>query len=95
MGQWDLPKSFQVITRFHPEPDKANQFGSDAALLHLASLLVQADLEAGAFGAGAFLVNPAAWQLTGLTEGHCLQALQTAAEQFSTVADSITTLDFK
>ena len=94
MGHWDLPKSLQVITCFHPEPDKANQFASDAALLHLASLLVQADLEAGDFGAGAFLVNPAAWQLTGLTEERCLQARQTAAEQFGTVADSITTLDF-
>ena len=94
MGQWDLPKSLQAITWFHPEPGKAGQFASEAALLHLASLLVQTDLEAADFGAGAFLVDPAAWQLTGLTEERCLQARQTAAEQFGTVADSITTLDF-
>ncbi len=94
MGQWDLPKSLQVITCFHPEPGKANQFASEAALLHLACQLVQADLEAGAFGAGAFLVDPAAWQLTGLTEEHCLNARQTAAEQFGAVSESISTLDF-
>jgi len=94
MRQWDLPKSLQAVTCFHPEPGKANQFASEAAMLHLASLLVQADLEASAFGAGAFLVDPAAWQLTDLTEERCLQARQTAAEQFGAVADSITTLDF-
>lgn len=94
MRQWDLPKSLQAITWFHPEPGKANQFALETALLHLASLLVQADLEAGAFGAGAFLVDPAAWQLTDLTEEHCLHARQTAAEQFGEVAESISTLDF-
>jgi hypothetical protein len=56
--------------------------------------LVQADLEAGAFGAGAFLVDPAAWQLTDLTEERCLHARQTAAERFGEVAESITSLDF-
>ena len=94
MGKWDLPKSLQAITRFHPEPGKADQFESETALLHLASLLVQADLEDADFGAGAFLVDPAAWQLTGLTEEQCLQVQHTAAEQFGEVADSISSLDF-
>lgn len=88
MRQWDLPKSLQAITCFHPEPGKADQFGSETALLHLASLLVQADLEAGAFGAGAFLVDPAAWQLTGLTGAHCLHARQTVAEQLGVIVDN-------
>jgi HD-like signal output (HDOD) protein len=94
MEKWDLPKSLQTITCFHPEPGKTDQFESETALLHLASLLVQADLEDADFGAGAFWVDPAAWQLTGLTEEQCLQARQTAAEQFGEVAESITTLDF-
>ncbi len=94
MRQWDLPKSLQAITCFHPEPGKSNQFASETAMLHLASLLVQADLEAGVFGEGAFLVDTAAWQLTGLTEEHCLKARQTAAEEFNAVAESISGLDF-
>jgi HD-like signal output (HDOD) protein len=94
MRQWDLPKSLQAITYFHPEPGKSNQFASETAMLHLASLLVQADLEAGVFGEGAFLVDTAAWQLTGLTEEHCLKARQTAAEEFNAVAESISGLDF-
>ena len=94
MRQWDLPKSLQAITCFHPEPGKSNQFASETAMLHLASLLVQADLEAGVFGEGAFLVDTAAWQLTGLTKEHCLKARQTAAEEFNAVAESISGLDF-
>jgi HD-like signal output (HDOD) protein len=94
MGQWDLPKSLQIITCFHPEPGKADQFASEGALLHLASSLVRADLEGGSFGAGAFQVDPAAWQLTGLTEEHCTDTRQKAAEQFGEVAESISTLDF-
>ena len=94
MGQWNLPKSLQITTRFHPEPGKADQFASEAALLHFASSLVRADLEGGSFGEGAFLVDPAAWQLTGLTEELCIDTRQKAAEQFGAVAESISTLDF-
>ncbi len=95
MGQWDLPKSIQISTCFQPEPGKADHFALEAALLHLSSSLVRADLEGGSFGAGEFIVDPAAWQLTGLTEAHCLNTHQKAAEQFGAVADSISTLDFK
>ena len=93
MGQWNLPKRLQDITCYHPEPGKANQFAEESALLHLAALLAQADLEDAAFGTGAFLADPAAWQLTGLTEEQCLQAKQAAAEQFGEVAESIAILN--
>ena len=94
MGQWNLPKRLQSIICFHPEPGQSDQFASETALLHLATLLVQADLAGGAFGAGAFVVDPAAWQLTGLTNEDCLQARQTAADQFGEVAESVSNFDF-
>jgi HD-like signal output (HDOD) protein len=93
MQKWNLPKSLQIITCFHLEPGKSNQYALETAMLHLATLLVQADLEGGVFGEDAFLVDPAAWQLTGLTEERCIKARQTAAEQLNAVAGSITTLD--
>ena len=95
MGQWDLPKSIRISTCFQPEPGKADPFALEAALLHLASSLVRADLEDGSFGVGEYLVDPAAWQLTGLTGEHCLDTRQRAAEQFGAVAESISALDFK
>ena len=94
MQQWHLPNSLQIMTCFHPEPGKSTEFGAETAMLHIASLLVQSDLEDGDFDAGTFIVDPAAWQLTGLTEKNCLKAQQTAAEEFKEVADSITALDF-
>lgn len=89
MKQWELPKSFQAITYFHPEPGKALQFAEEAALLHLSSLLVMADLEAGVFGEGAFTADPAAWQATTLTLEKCLECRNIASDEFGDVANSI------
>jgi HD-like signal output (HDOD) protein len=94
MQQWHLPNSLQIMTCFQPEPGKSTQYSVETATLHIASLLAQSDLEGGSFGAGTFIVDPAAWQLTGLTEENCSKAQHTAAEQFKEVADSITALDF-
>ena len=89
MRQWDLPKSFQAITYFHPEPGKSNQFAMETALLHLSSLLVQSDLEEGVFGEGSFTIDPTVWPTTSLTEGQCLNFRKTAADEFDEVANSL------
>ncbi len=83
MNQWNLPKSFQIITCFHPEPDKTNQFIMETALLHLSYLLVLSDLEGGVFGEGPYIVDPSVWATTGLTRENCLEYRQTAADQFN------------
>ncbi len=89
MKQWDLPKSFQAITWFHTEPAKAEHFSLETALLHLSSLLVRSDLEDGVLGEGSFAVDPTVWETTNLTEEQCLDLRQTAADQFSEVANSL------
>jgi len=89
MRRWNLPKSLQVTTRFHLEPNITQKFALETALLHLSSLLIQSDLEDGQFGAGAFVVNDAVWATTGLTEEECLDIQKTAAEQFEEVANSL------
>lgn len=89
MKQWDLPKIFQVITFFHPEPGQADRFTEETALLHLSALLVMSDLENGDFGKGAFSVDPSAMQTAGLTEEQCLDLRRTAASEFAEVSDSL------
>jgi len=89
MKDWDLPKSIQVPVTCHPEPSQANHFVEEAALLHLASLLVQADLDTGVFGEGPYAVNPAAWSATGLTLEQCLNVQKAAADQYLEVSKSI------
>ncbi len=89
MRQWDLPKSLQVTTRFHPEPNIPTQFDRETALLHLGSLLTRSDLEGGQFGADAFIVDDTVWATTGLTKEQCLKIQQTAAAQFAKVANTL------
>jgi HD-like signal output (HDOD) protein len=91
MRKWDLPKSLQVTTRFHPEPNVAKQFTLETALLHLSYLLIHSDLEDGNFGAGAFVADDTVWATTRLTKKQCLDIRQTAANQFDEVANSIFT----
>ncbi|MCP3871601.1 MAG: HDOD domain-containing protein [Desulfobacteraceae bacterium] len=89
MKQWKLPKSFQMITFFHPEPHKTNQFSLEAALLHLGYLLVLSDLEDGVFGEGAYIVDSSVWSTTSLTMENCLEYRQTALDQFNKVKNNL------
>lgn len=89
MAEWKLPESLRIPVTFHPEPATTVQFPMETALLHLASLLVRSDQEGGGFGTGAFSVDAAAWQLSGMTQQHCLETRKRAATEFSSLADSI------
>lgn len=89
IGRWDLPKSLQYTIRYHLEPGKANFCAMATALLHLSSLMVRSSLEEGVFGEGAFAVDPAAWEITHLTEGQCLDGYRSAADQFAEVSSSL------
>jgi HD-like signal output (HDOD) protein len=89
MRQWGLPTSFQVITHFHTEPGKAKKLATETALLHLGSLLVQSDLEAGTLEEGRFVVDSSVWSATGLTAEQCQNLRSAAADEVGDVANSI------
>jgi len=89
LKEWLLPKSLQIPITFHTEPGKIKQFPFETSLLHVASLLVQADLEEGVFDEGAYKVNQNAWVSTNLTLDRCLNVRKVAAEQFEEVTESI------
>lgn len=89
MKEWNLPERIQVTTWFHLEPARAKEFVVETSLLHIATLLVQADQEKGVFGSGPFAVDPAAWRITGLEEEICLRARDIAAEECTEIAETI------
>lgn len=89
MKQWDLPESFQTITRFHPEPPKADQLVQETALLYLSSLLVMSEFEEENFGEGRFAVDPNVWSTSSLTVDQCLNVRLKAADQLAEVENSI------
>ncbi len=89
MTEWHLPESLQLPIAFQMTPGKAGGFALEASLLHLASLLIEADLNNSDFAQGLYSVDAAVWELSGLTESQCLQARSTAADQYADVAEKI------
>ncbi len=81
MKEWSLSKSLQIPITFHTEPNQVRLYTFESGLLHIASLLVQADLEAGVFGEGVYAVNQNALKMTGLTLECCLEARDIATKQ--------------
>jgi HD-like signal output (HDOD) protein len=76
MTQWKLPESLSLITRFHTEPERAEQYRPETVLVHVGALLSRADAGEGLFNEGPLTVNPATWSLTGLTPEECLTLSQ-------------------
>lgn len=72
MTQWNLPDSLSLITRFHAEPERAEQYRLETALVHLGALLSSADAGEGLFNEGLLAVSSAIWSLTSLTPEDCL-----------------------
>lgn len=83
MSHWNLPPSLQLPIAFQTNPGKADDFMLETALLHLASVLVQADLGDGLFEHSPYHVDSTAWDLSGLIAEQCLQARNTAEQQYS------------
>lgn len=67
---WSLPESLWLITMFHVEPEKAEKYPLETALVHLGSVLTQAE-ENGVFNEGSLTVQNSAWTVTGLSPEDC------------------------
>lgn len=68
MRLWHLPENFQEITQYHLEPDKAQQYRLETAIVHLACTITQ--MEKGFLNPRGKpdLGSPMAWKLTKLNE---------------------------
>jgi HD-like signal output (HDOD) protein len=71
MRQWSLPESLREITMFHLEPEKAQNYPLETALVHLGSLLARANDGEGVFGEGPLTADPSVWAVTGLSPEDC------------------------
>lgn len=91
LEKWALPESLVTITRNHVAPDQTKRFGVETALVHFGCLLAQAMDGAGRFNEGPLTVNPAAWEMTGLTSRDC----EGLVDQIKTDTAEITTLFFE
>ena len=67
MREWKLPKSLQEITGFHIEPEKADAYRLETAIIHIASVITHNALAQIPVFAETLAVNPVCWQITGLS----------------------------
>lgn len=89
MKSWSLPTSIHQPIAFQMTPGKADDFLLESAMLHIAAMLVKSDLENGTFHEGAFRIDPVVWKTTGFTIDQCIQARQTAAQQYDEVCKNV------
>jgi hypothetical protein len=72
LRQWSLPESLWETTMFHNEPDKADRYRRETALVHLGVLLTRAAKGEGLFNEGLLIVEPSVWTVTGLSSEFCV-----------------------
>ena len=86
--RWRLPPSLAESIEFHPEPARARSHPLDVAVVHIAnSVAVLAELESERWEDAA-VVQPVAWEITGLARGQalaCAAAACDAAEDVKTL----------
>jgi len=68
MRIWHLPENSQEITQHHFEPEKAQHYPLETAVVHLAYTLTQADIGYTDDREQPAVVSPLAWELTKLNE---------------------------
>ena len=67
MREWQLPESLQNITQYHIEPVKAPDYRLETAIVHIASVITNDALADKPITPETLAVNPACWQITGLS----------------------------
>jgi len=67
MREWNLPQSLQTMTEFQVEPVKALSYQKETAIIHIASAITHNALADIPVTPETLLVNPACWQITGLS----------------------------
>ncbi len=89
MQSWKLPQSLEETVGFHHRPTLANHYPLEAAIVHIADILVNA-LQWGT--SGAYQVPPlegAAWDLVGLSPNLLPSLVNALREQVHEVVQSI------
>lgn len=64
---WSLPDSLQNIARYHHQPHLTPNHEHDVAIIHIAQAIARGQLAGFALDEMPWAIEPAAWELTGLS----------------------------
>jgi len=87
MRSWHFPPSLIESVRYHNEPARAEDFPLEVAIMHIAVRLIEPDVAGPKAADWTRRIDPAAWQVTGLTEEVIESVCAAAAEQLTTTVD--------
>ena len=79
MRSWNLPESFVTATRYHHQPSAADSHRLETATLHLADVITGMVHATAAGTRQAPMLEPGAWELTGLSV-EIVEAVTTEAD---------------
>lgn len=85
MRQWDLPKTLTQATEFHIEPGRCTDSALEAAIVHLAALMVESADSGEGLDSWQGRVDATAWQTTRLTVRQCMGCFEEANAEIEQV----------
>ena len=89
MRNWHFPPGLIESVRYQNEPAKAEEFRLEVAIMHIAVQLKERDVAGPKASDRPPCIDPAAWQITGLTEEVLEPVCAAAAAQVATTVDML------
>ena len=83
MRIWGLPTSLQMTTQYHLTPAHAPEYELQTAIVHIASMIIGATDAHGLSADADQLIDPVAWQITGLSPESLELLIQEAGQQLA------------
>jgi HD-like signal output (HDOD) protein len=88
MQSWNFPQSWIEAVRYQNEPAGARDFSFDASIMHLSVRLNDIDTTAEAPANALDLIDPIAWEITGISEDVVEPLLLAADEQLGSAVET-------
>ena len=88
MQNWNFPESWVEAVRYHNEPAEAPNFSFEASIMHLSVRLKDMDNAAEAPGRDPAMIDPIAWEVTGLSRDMVEPLLIAADEQLGSAVEA-------
>ncbi len=88
MKSWHLPEGLQKVARYHHEPEQADSYQLEVALVHIASQVVAAEQNNVLLLDSDDIRQSMAWEITGLSEEAVESALMEAVAEYLGIASA-------
>ncbi len=88
MQSWNFPQSWIEAVRYQNEPADARDFSFEASIMHLSVRLNEMDTTGEAPARALNMIEPIAWEITGISEDVVEPLLLTADEQLGSAVET-------